>query len=132
MNCVVSSYIIHYNIFPFVQFDKNVILVNKHNYNLYKKRINNASYKIYNCIIKNQINVDDYYDDNVNSLSHTKIIRYHLKYYPLNCLQNQIKLYSNKLKRPDLKIIKNKLYTLRDFYNILQKCSINEINYVGW
>ena len=47
-------------------------------------------------------------------------------------LAGLIKLYPQKLNRPDLSISKDCNYTFRDLYNIQQKCSISDIIYVGW
>ena len=128
-----SNNLIYNYIFPYIQYDSNVVLVNKKNYKLYliyiKKK---CSLIIYNFIIKNTINID-YLLKNIRYInySHSKIIRYYLKYYPNNYLTKLIILYPKKLNRPELSIVKNN-YTFRDLYNIQKKCTVNEIRCVGW
>ena len=127
-------YLIYNNIFSYIQYKPNVSLVNKYNYNIYKiYKIKNASFKIYNFIIKNTININ-YLFDTVRHITytHSKMIRYHQKYYPIDHLTELIKLYSRNLNRPDLSISTDCNYTFRDLYNIQLKCTINEILCVGW
>jgi hypothetical protein len=127
-------YLIYNNIFSYIEGEPNVGLVNKYNYNIYKKkRIDNASSKIYNFIMNNTIHIN-YLLDVVRHITytHSKIIRYYIKYYPIEHLTRLIKLYTQKLNRPDLSISKDNNYTFRDLYNIQLKCTISEITYVGW
>lgn len=125
-------HLIYNYIFPYIQYDSNIILVNKRNYKLYTLYKKQCSQKIYNFIMKNTVHFN-YLLRSVRYIdySHTKMIRYYLKYYPNNCLEKYIKLYPKKLNRPELSIIKNN-YTYRDLYNVQQKCSSHEILYVGW
>jgi hypothetical protein len=118
------------NIFLFLPIDVKYSIIDKRFYEKYKKLSEYAlmiqkSYRLneipYNCIIDKEIKTPQ-----------NKLIRYYIKYYPLDGLTILIELYFKKLNQPKLIINKKEKYTLRDLKEILKKCSVREICYVGW
>lgn len=131
----ISKYILYEKIFIYLPIDENYALINKKTYDNYKnyKRIqNDAVIKIQRTYKLNNLPYNYIFDNRDIINNPTKYIRYYIKYYPLEHINNMIQVFSHKLRRTDLIMNKSAPYTLRDFKNILEKCSFLEISYVGW
>ena len=127
-------------IFNYSRYDKNISLINKENYNLYLKLKEDAMKIIFKYMTAYRINNDytEYcYNFELRNRNNTyrkkKLIRYYIQKYPEECLQEEIKLFSTKLRRPELSLPNpDEPKTRRDLKNILEQCTISEIFYTGW
>ena len=128
----IVSHIIYNNIFVYLPLDENYALINKKTNDNYKRIRNEAVIKIQRTYKLNNVPYNYIFDNRDIIKNPTKYIRYYIKYYPLDHLDKTIDLFSRKLRRDDLIINKSSPYSFRDFKNVLNKCSISDISYVGW
>ena len=114
-------------IFNYSRYDKSISLINKENYDLYLKLKENAKKIIFKYMTSYRINNDytEYcYNLEIRNRNNTyrkkKLIRYYIQKYPEEHLQAEIKLFSTKLRRPELLLPNpDEPKTRRDLKNIL-------------